>query len=113
MPRGRGLLPTGTPQLTLTLTPTPTPTPTLTLTLTLTLTQAFLSNAARYPVGIWTIPELAFVGLTYEAAKGAPHSLQTLALALTPSLALSLTLSLTLTLTLTVLVNYEAGGGIL
>lgn len=37
--------------------------------------QAFLSNAARYPVGIWTIPELAFVGLTYEAAKGAPHNL--------------------------------------
>ena len=71
MPRGRGLLPTGTPQLTLTLTPTPTPTPTLTLT----LTQAFLSNAARYPVGIWTIPELAFVGLTAEAAKAAPHNL--------------------------------------
>lgn len=27
---------------------------------------ALLSNAARYPIGIWTMPELAFVGLTAE-----------------------------------------------
>ncbi|KAJ1449313.1 hypothetical protein M885DRAFT_536162 [Pelagophyceae sp. CCMP2097] len=30
---------------------------------------ALLASAARYPVGIWTVPELAFVGLTADAAK--------------------------------------------
>jgi len=30
--------------------------------------QDLLSNAARYPIGIWTIPEVSFVGLTQEAA---------------------------------------------
>lgn len=33
--------------------------------------RALLSNSARYPIGIWTIPELAFVGLTVEAATAA------------------------------------------
>jgi len=37
--------------------------------------SALLSNAARYPIGIWTIPELAFVGLTAEAAAAPPHGL--------------------------------------
>mmetsp|Transcript_18026 Transcript_18026/g.36325 ORF Transcript_18026/g.36325 Transcript_18026/m.36325 type:complete len:259 (-) Transcript_18026:373-1149(-) len=32
--------------------------------------SALLSNSARYPIGIWTVPELAFVGLTAEAAAG-------------------------------------------
>lgn len=36
---------------------------------------ALLSNAARYPIGIWTMPELAFVGLTAAAAKAEPHNL--------------------------------------
>jgi NAD(P) transhydrogenase len=30
-----------------------------------------LRDAARFPVGIWTIPEVAFVGLTLDAARGA------------------------------------------
>lgn len=34
---------------------------------------ALLSNAARYPIGIWTVPEMAFVGLTREAASAPPH----------------------------------------
>lgn len=37
--------------------------------------QALLSSIARYPIGIWTVPELAFVGLTAEAAAEAPHHL--------------------------------------
>jgi len=37
---------------------------------------ALLSNAARYPIGIWTMPELAFVGLTSEAASAPPHNLR-------------------------------------
>jgi len=37
---------------------------------------ALLSNAARYPIGIWTMPELAFVGLTAEAAAAPPHNLR-------------------------------------
>jgi len=36
---------------------------------------ALLSNAARYPNGIWTMPELAFVGLTAAAAAAPPHNL--------------------------------------
>lgn len=36
---------------------------------------ALLSNAARYPIGIWTMPELAFVGLTAAAARAPPHNL--------------------------------------
>lgn len=36
---------------------------------------ALLSNTARYPIGIWTLPELAFVGLTAAAAAAAPHNL--------------------------------------
>ena len=36
---------------------------------------ALLSNAARYPIGIWTVPELAFVGLTAAAASAPPHNL--------------------------------------
>ena len=36
---------------------------------------ALLSNAARYPIGIWTMPELAFVGLTAAAASAEPHNL--------------------------------------
>ena len=36
---------------------------------------ALLSNAARYPIGIWTMPELAFVGLTAAAAAAPPHNL--------------------------------------
>ena len=38
--------------------------------------KALLSNAARYPIGIWTVPELAFVGLTAEAASAPPHNLE-------------------------------------
>jgi len=38
--------------------------------------EALLSNAARFPIGIWTLPELAFVGLTAEAAQQPPHSLE-------------------------------------
>ena len=37
---------------------------------------ALLSSTARYPIGIWTIPELAFVGLTAAAATAPPHSLR-------------------------------------
>ena len=37
--------------------------------------EALLSNAARYPIGIWTMPEVAFVGLTAEAAAAPPHNL--------------------------------------
>jgi hypothetical protein len=36
--------------------------------------QALLSNAARYPIGIWTLPEVSFVGLTKEAAEKADLS---------------------------------------
>jgi len=31
--------------------------------------RELLSDTARYPVGIWTIPEVAFVGLTMDAAE--------------------------------------------
>ena len=37
---------------------------------------ALLANAARYPIGIWTLPEVAFVGLTAEAAGQPPHNLE-------------------------------------
>jgi len=37
--------------------------------------KALLADASRYPVGIWTIPEVAFVGLTAAAAREAPHNL--------------------------------------
>jgi len=37
--------------------------------------KALLADASRYPVGIWTIPEVAFVGLTAAAAKESPHFL--------------------------------------
>eukprot|EP00967_Tisochrysis_lutea_P132792 scaffold232295_cov30-Tisochrysis_lutea.AAC.3 len=38
--------------------------------------EALLADAARYPVGIWTIPEVAFVGLTAEAARAPPHNME-------------------------------------
>lgn len=31
--------------------------------------QALLSDSARFPIGIWTIPEVSFVGLSAEAAR--------------------------------------------
>ena len=37
--------------------------------------KVLLSNAARYPIGIWTMPEVAFVGLTAAAATSPPHNL--------------------------------------
>lgn len=37
---------------------------------------ALLANTARYPIGIWTLPEVAFVGLTAEAAEQPPHNLE-------------------------------------
>jgi len=37
--------------------------------------KTLLADASRYPVGIWTIPEVAFVGLTAAAAKEEPHNL--------------------------------------
>jgi len=36
---------------------------------------ALIADSARYPIGIWTVPELAFVGLTKAAAAAAPHQL--------------------------------------
>ena len=37
--------------------------------------SALVSDSARYPIGIWTVPEVAFVGLSYDAARAAPHRL--------------------------------------
>ena len=34
-----------------------------------------LADAARFPIGIWTIPEVAFVGLTADRARAPPHEL--------------------------------------
>lgn len=36
---------------------------------------ALIADSARYPIGIWTVPELAFVGLTKAAAAREPHHL--------------------------------------